>query len=121
MNPFAESVNGVSNVGGTPLVHGKAGAVDVDDKVEVGSDEVFVDVVIGSPIHRRTSRTDAELSGDFISSAAEKMSLLGHVDTPSITKDIGGMAALGTTSKDVAAAEILAGEVSTPERVVVLV
>ena len=52
MIPFAESVNGVSIVGGTPLVHGKAGAVDVDDKCEVGSHEVFVDVVIGSPIHR---------------------------------------------------------------------
>ena len=60
------------------------------------------------------------MSADLVSLATGKLSLLGH-DTASVAKDTGVTVALGTTSKDIAAAEILDVEVSIPERVVVLV
>ena len=121
MSPFAESVNGVSTVGGKPLVHGKAGGVDMDDEYGVGSDELSVDVVVGSPIHRRIGETYAESSADFISVAAEKMSSLGHVDTALVRGGISAIFVLGTLSQDVTAAELFVGEVSILGRAAVLV
>jgi hypothetical protein len=62
-----------------------------------------------------------ESSADVMSIAAEKVSLLGHVDNISVAKDTGDMVALGTTSKHVAAAVMLPGEVSNSKSAVVLV